>query len=231
MGTPRRATSMVRDIVRHGTVAPSVVLVHPSYCLQCIAPLQVSRLNSSLTMQYLRTNLSDPASNAQLPTPPPQITCERNCGSHNHCTTSTRFLQLMMIYEFSSEGPQPEQVTQDTEAAKQEAESNATRLQASLRMMEVQVKGLEAQLEQKYLRTNLSDPASNAQLPPPPPQIIGERNSRSYNHCPTSTRILQLTMIMMAKVSSLFHKPASLIPQPRQLISEASFDHQCHDRI
>ncbi|TGZ75211.1 hypothetical protein CRM22_000510 [Opisthorchis felineus] len=40
-------------------------------------------------------------------------------------------------------------VTQDTEAAKQEAESNATRLQASLRMMEVQVKGLEAQLEQK----------------------------------------------------------------------------------
>ncbi|KER23893.1 hypothetical protein T265_08312 [Opisthorchis viverrini] len=38
MGTPRRATSMVRDIVRHGPVAPSMALVHQSYCLQCIAP-------------------------------------------------------------------------------------------------------------------------------------------------------------------------------------------------
>ncbi|GAA51158.1 hypothetical protein CLF_105658 [Clonorchis sinensis] len=32
------------------------------------------------------------ASNAQLPISPPQIIGGRNCGSHNHCTTSTRFL-------------------------------------------------------------------------------------------------------------------------------------------
>ncbi|GAA57162.1 hypothetical protein CLF_112262 [Clonorchis sinensis] len=32
-----------------------------------------------------------PASNAQLPTSPFRITGERNCGSYNHCTTSTRF--------------------------------------------------------------------------------------------------------------------------------------------
>ncbi|GAA50537.1 abnormal spindle-like microcephaly-associated protein homolog [Clonorchis sinensis] len=31
-------------------------------------------------------------SNAQLPTSPPQIIGGRNCGSYNHCTTSTRFL-------------------------------------------------------------------------------------------------------------------------------------------
>ncbi|KER21136.1 hypothetical protein T265_10468 [Opisthorchis viverrini] len=29
---------MARDIVRYGPVAPSMALVHPSYCLQCIAP-------------------------------------------------------------------------------------------------------------------------------------------------------------------------------------------------
>ncbi|KAF8569997.1 hypothetical protein P879_00259 [Paragonimus westermani] len=40
-------------------------------------------------------------------------------------------------------------VSQDTEAAKQEAESNTARLQAALRMLELQNKGLEAQLEQK----------------------------------------------------------------------------------
>ncbi|KAF5406423.1 hypothetical protein PHET_00031 [Paragonimus heterotremus] len=40
-------------------------------------------------------------------------------------------------------------VSQDTEAAKQEAESNIARLQAALRMLELQNKGLEAQLEQK----------------------------------------------------------------------------------
>ncbi|GAA53378.1 hypothetical protein CLF_110103 [Clonorchis sinensis] len=32
------------------------------------------------------------ASNEQLPTSPPQIIGGRNCGSYNHCTTSTRFL-------------------------------------------------------------------------------------------------------------------------------------------
>ncbi|KAG5452539.1 hypothetical protein CSKR_113090 [Clonorchis sinensis] len=88
MGTPRRATSMVRDIVRRGSVAPSVALVHPSYCLQCIAPFPISPLNSPLTVLYLRTNLSAPACGVQLPTPPPQIIGERNRGSYNHCTTN-----------------------------------------------------------------------------------------------------------------------------------------------
>ncbi|GAA54225.1 hypothetical protein CLF_112740 [Clonorchis sinensis] len=32
------------------------------------------------------------ASNAQLPTSPPQIIGRQNCGSYNNCTTSTRFL-------------------------------------------------------------------------------------------------------------------------------------------
>lgn len=40
-------------------------------------------------------------------------------------------------------------VTQETDAARQEAETNAARLQASLRMLELQNRGLEAQLEQK----------------------------------------------------------------------------------
>ncbi|GAA47920.1 protein kinase [Clonorchis sinensis] len=31
------------------------------------------------------------------PTPPPQITDERNCDKYNHCTASTRFLQLKMM--------------------------------------------------------------------------------------------------------------------------------------
>ncbi|KER21622.1 hypothetical protein T265_15048, partial [Opisthorchis viverrini] len=43
-----------------------------------------------LAVLYLHTNLSTPASNAQLSTPLPQIMSERNCGSYNHCTTSTR---------------------------------------------------------------------------------------------------------------------------------------------
>ncbi|KER29258.1 hypothetical protein T265_04101 [Opisthorchis viverrini] len=37
------------------------------------------------------------ASNAQLSTPHPQIVGERKCGSYNYCTTSTRFLQLIMV--------------------------------------------------------------------------------------------------------------------------------------
>ncbi|GAA52961.1 forkhead box protein P2 [Clonorchis sinensis] len=53
-------------------------------------------VNSLLTVLYLRTNLAAPVSNARLPTSPPQITDGRNCGSCNHCTTSTRFLQLKM---------------------------------------------------------------------------------------------------------------------------------------
>ncbi|GAA49838.1 neurabin-1, partial [Clonorchis sinensis] len=32
----------------------------------------------------------------QLPTSPPQIIGERNCGSYNHCTTSTRFSQTLI---------------------------------------------------------------------------------------------------------------------------------------
>ncbi|GAA48028.1 hypothetical protein CLF_101094 [Clonorchis sinensis] len=38
-----------------------------------------------------------PVSNAQLPTPPPQIIGEQNCGSYNHRTTSTRLLSLLMV--------------------------------------------------------------------------------------------------------------------------------------
>ncbi|GAA49613.1 ero1-like protein, partial [Clonorchis sinensis] len=41
-----------------------------------------------LTVLYLRTSLSAPASNALLPTRTPQIISERNCGSYNHCTTT-----------------------------------------------------------------------------------------------------------------------------------------------
>ncbi|KAG5447808.1 hypothetical protein CSKR_106844 [Clonorchis sinensis] len=37
--------SMVRNIVRHGSVAASVEFVHPSYCLQCIAPFPTPPLN------------------------------------------------------------------------------------------------------------------------------------------------------------------------------------------
>ncbi|KER26597.1 hypothetical protein T265_06171 [Opisthorchis viverrini] len=48
-----------------------------------------------LTVLDLCTNLSARACNAQLPNPP--IIGERNCGSYNHCTTSTRFLQLTMM--------------------------------------------------------------------------------------------------------------------------------------
>ncbi|KAG5453135.1 NADH dehydrogenase [ubiquinone] 1 beta subcomplex subunit 5, mitochondrial [Clonorchis sinensis] len=70
MGTPRRATSMVRYIVRHGAVAPSMALVNPTYYLQCIAPFPIP-LKSPLTALYLRTGFSPPASNAQLTTPPP----------------------------------------------------------------------------------------------------------------------------------------------------------------
>ncbi|KER33056.1 hypothetical protein T265_00959 [Opisthorchis viverrini] len=47
--TLRRATPMVRDIVRHGSVAPSTALAHPSYCLQCIAPFPIPPLDGPLT--------------------------------------------------------------------------------------------------------------------------------------------------------------------------------------
>ncbi|KER24870.1 hypothetical protein T265_14318, partial [Opisthorchis viverrini] len=96
MGIPRRATSMARDIVRQGPVALSMAIVHPSYCLQCIAPFPNPPLDSPLTVLDLCTNLPARACNAELPTPP-QIIGERNCGSYNHCTTSTRFLQLTMV--------------------------------------------------------------------------------------------------------------------------------------
>ncbi|GAA53573.1 hypothetical protein CLF_110546 [Clonorchis sinensis] len=66
---------------------------------------------SPLTVVYLRTNLSAPASNAQLPTSTPQIIGERNCGSYNHCTASTRFLQLTEMMMMRS-GIQPSQTTQ-----------------------------------------------------------------------------------------------------------------------
>ncbi|KER33087.1 hypothetical protein T265_00985 [Opisthorchis viverrini] len=47
--------------------------MHSSYCLQCIAPFPTpSTLDSPLTVLDLCTNLSAPARNAQLPTPPPK---------------------------------------------------------------------------------------------------------------------------------------------------------------
>ncbi|KER25561.1 hypothetical protein T265_07020 [Opisthorchis viverrini] len=36
--------------------------------------------------------------------PLPQIIGERNCGSYNQCTTSTRFLQLTMMMMMTSDG-------------------------------------------------------------------------------------------------------------------------------
>ncbi|KER28126.1 hypothetical protein T265_04964 [Opisthorchis viverrini] len=72
-GDPRRAISMTGDIVKYGPVAPSVALVHPSYCLQCIAPSPTpTPFDSPLTVLDLCTNLSAPACNAQLPTSPPK---------------------------------------------------------------------------------------------------------------------------------------------------------------
>ncbi|GAA50790.1 hypothetical protein CLF_105045 [Clonorchis sinensis] len=96
-GEPETDTPMVMDIVRHGATAPPMALMHPSYCLQCIAPFPISPLKSPLITLYLCTNLSAPAFNAHLPTPPLQIIGERISGSRNHCTTSTRFLQLMVM--------------------------------------------------------------------------------------------------------------------------------------
>ncbi|KAG5452504.1 GATA zinc finger domain-containing protein 1 [Clonorchis sinensis] len=37
------------------------------------------------------------SSMALLSTPPPHVVDEPNCGSYNHCMTSTRFLQLMAM--------------------------------------------------------------------------------------------------------------------------------------
>ncbi|KER23710.1 hypothetical protein T265_08475 [Opisthorchis viverrini] len=94
---PHGDQSICEGIVRHGPVVPSIEPVGASYCLQCTAPFSILPLNSPLRAIDLRVNSSAPASNTQLPTPLSQITGERNCGSHNHCTTSTRFLQLLMM--------------------------------------------------------------------------------------------------------------------------------------
>ncbi|KER20244.1 hypothetical protein T265_11150 [Opisthorchis viverrini] len=88
---------MVRDIVRHGPISPIMGLIHPSYFLQCVAPFPIPPLDSPPPVLYLCTNLSAPASNAQLPTPPPRMIGERNCDIYNHCTKSTRLLQLRVI--------------------------------------------------------------------------------------------------------------------------------------
>ncbi|KER23751.1 hypothetical protein T265_14571, partial [Opisthorchis viverrini] len=56
-------------------------------------PSQFHHITGPLTVLYLRTNLSAPASNAQLPTPPPRIIGERNYSSYNHCTTGMRKAQ------------------------------------------------------------------------------------------------------------------------------------------
>ncbi|KER27599.1 hypothetical protein T265_05412 [Opisthorchis viverrini] len=65
MGTPRPA------IVRHSPAAPSMALMHPTYCLHCIVPFPIPPLDT-------------PASNARLPNPPSQIIGERSCSSYNH---------------------------------------------------------------------------------------------------------------------------------------------------
>ncbi|GAA47574.1 hypothetical protein CLF_100533 [Clonorchis sinensis] len=43
-----------------------------------------------------------PAFNAQLPTSPPQIIGERNCGSYNHCTAN----ELLLLTPYSSADPE-----------------------------------------------------------------------------------------------------------------------------
>ncbi|KER24944.1 hypothetical protein T265_14311, partial [Opisthorchis viverrini] len=99
MGTPRRATSMARDIIRHGPVAPPPPNgAHASKLLPSMRGFLSTHppLDNPLTVLDLRTNLPARGCNAQLPTHPP-IIGERNCGSYNHCTTSTRFLQLTIM--------------------------------------------------------------------------------------------------------------------------------------
>ncbi|KER28822.1 hypothetical protein T265_04427 [Opisthorchis viverrini] len=84
MGTSGWNTSMFRDIVRHGPIAPSMAL-----CIHAVhSSLPNPPTNRPLTVLYLRTNLSALASNAQLPSPPPKIIGLRNRGSYNRCTLS-----------------------------------------------------------------------------------------------------------------------------------------------
>ncbi|GAA53753.1 hypothetical protein CLF_110993 [Clonorchis sinensis] len=51
----------------------------------------------NVTTEITSAQIPTSASNARLHTSPPQIIGGRNCGSYNHCATSTRFLQLMMM--------------------------------------------------------------------------------------------------------------------------------------
>ncbi|KER25735.1 hypothetical protein T265_14151, partial [Opisthorchis viverrini] len=96
MGTPRRATSMARDIVRHGPVAPSMAFAHPCYCLQCIAPFPTlpTPLDSPLTVLDLCTNLSAPACNAQLTPPPPESSLNETAAA----TTAIRRPSVTAAY-------------------------------------------------------------------------------------------------------------------------------------
>ncbi|KER19870.1 hypothetical protein T265_15436, partial [Opisthorchis viverrini] len=88
MGTPRRAISMVRDIVKHGPVTPSLALMRSSYFHECIAPLSIPPVKDPLAVLYLRTNLSASVRNAQLPAIPLRIISEQNCDRYKHCTTT-----------------------------------------------------------------------------------------------------------------------------------------------
>ncbi|KER23581.1 hypothetical protein T265_14617, partial [Opisthorchis viverrini] len=67
-------------------------------------PFSTPLLDNPLTVLDLCTNLPARACNAKLPTPPPQIIGERNCGSYNQCTTSTRLLHLTMMMKGCYDG-------------------------------------------------------------------------------------------------------------------------------
>ncbi|GAA56119.1 regulatory associated protein of mTOR, partial [Clonorchis sinensis] len=67
---------------------------HMSHSM-CSSPNNVP-VNYPLTVVYLRTSLSAPASNVQPPTSPPQIIGERNCGSYNHYNNDFHFASVIV---------------------------------------------------------------------------------------------------------------------------------------
>ncbi|KER25664.1 hypothetical protein T265_06901 [Opisthorchis viverrini] len=101
-GTPSRNTSMIGDFFRHGPVAPSMALVHPSHCFQFMASLPISSIKSPVTTLYLCINCISFRLQYTAIYLPLQIISERNCGSYNHCTTNMWFLQLLMIMSVGS---------------------------------------------------------------------------------------------------------------------------------
>ncbi|KER22678.1 hypothetical protein T265_09300 [Opisthorchis viverrini] len=92
MGTPRRAISMARDIIRHGPVAPSMAHL----LLQPQPPL-----DSPLTVLDLCTNLLARACNAQLPTPPPKSLVSETAAA----TPNVRRVRGRSIKQYGSHRP------------------------------------------------------------------------------------------------------------------------------